>query len=212
MQEKKKIIEISAGDELRDKASPHHPDDDFNNMFSTKDGKNIETSGGIRRIYFSSGDPAFITQKRLRIPAVLILVTGLINNKDNKWIDDYVSPNLTYHGDNKIVLGKKATAPIDRRGCKNLMCINEISGVSGSKSLIPPILYFHRTKVGYLVFNGIFALKGIEFYEIVKGVNNIKANLQLINSSVDMDWIRQRASQKNILDLEKLDKQYNYGR
>lgn len=150
--------------------------DQISNWLSTDDEKlnnknPFNNYRGIRTLEF---------QKRNDIPAFFIFVTTLSKRKDdtaNIWSDRYDedSGHLSYHGDAKP--GRELYNTQNHGNCR----LRKITRITQTQGLIPPVIYFVKTRKGEMEFKGIFKIINIEeFNDVANGTifRNLKIELQ----------------------------------
>lgn len=156
-----------------DKLNIKNNSDQISNWLSTETEKSnnknpFNNYRGIRTLEF---------QNRNDIPAFFLFVTTLSKRKDdsaNIWSDKYndVSGHLSYHGDAKP--GRELYNSQNHGNCR----LKKVNHMTKTQGLIPPVIYFIKTRKGEMEFKGIFkVLKIEEFDDVANG--NIFRNLKI---------------------------------
>jgi hypothetical protein len=192
------------GDVYRDTAaSTKKAADEFLRWFDA-DGHSIPNSGGVRWRDFIEMDVTDPDTKRA-VPAYFVLVTVHTRSQFQKpWEDIVGVSEIAYHGDAKHHARKQKYD--DFQGNQRLEAADNVR--RGGTAPIPPILHFTKFKTGWVQFNGLCFLRGIDretFNDGGHAVENLVAQLTILDApAVLLRWLRSRALATKLEDLDRL--------
>ena len=178
------------GKQYRDRGKPGEPDDQFMRWLNMP-GSGMANSPGIRPLNYV-GKGGFTD-----LPSVLILVTRTKKGPSrNPWKDDIDldAQTIFYWGDAKA---DPVKGLLDFNGNKILRRVNEAVETK-RRDEAPPILHFTKAASGWVTFNGLCVLDGLDqrtFQDEGQTVENYLCDLRVLEEpTVAVGWLRDRRS------------------
>lgn len=182
--------EFEVGGDYRNTGQPKNRTDQFMRWINIP-GSGMGNSAGIRPLNFVT-KPAPTS-----LHAAIVLVTrGVPGPSHNPWDDsiDTATGRITYWGDAKAHPDKRLD---DFRGNKALRAVHDAI-LEGRYSELPPILHFSNDTSGYVRFNGLCVVEGLDLASMEDQgvpVRNYRCRLSILDAErVSAKWLSARRS------------------
>ncbi len=176
-------------------------DDRFTSKLVDSSGKTIPHQGGMRFKEFNNIKIQVPTKPGSYVkPYIVIISSSIDTENENPWADEISKDNtyIKYWGDAK---GKKRfdSCVGNKVMAESYYLRKEL------RELTPPILHFSKDKIGFVRFNGLCVIDGVEttsFEYKEKRIKNFLFHLTVLNETkVSTNWLVERA---NCEDLDEI--------